>query len=127
MNMNYLKQIVLTVTSTAILSLGFAQFSVAGVIDTQQLVDVENRQDAMARIEATLLRDDVAEQLIEYGVDPDQVFARVQHMTTAELLSLDGQISEQTAGASAIGVIGAVFLVLLILELVGVTDIFKSF
>ena len=126
MKVNSFKQLVLAMTSTAILSLGFAQFSVAGVIDTQQLIDVENRQDAMARIEATLLRDDVAEQLIEYGVEPDEVLARVQHMTTAELLSLDGQISEQTAGASALGVIGAVFLVLLILELVGVTDVFKS-
>ena len=126
MKVNGFKQIVLAMTSAAILSLGFAQFSVAGVIDTQQLIDVENRHDAMARIEATLLRDDVAEQLIEYGVEPDEVLARVQHMTTAELLSLDGQISEQTAGASALGVIGAVFLVLLILELVGVTDVFKS-
>jgi len=31
------------------------------------------------------------------------------------------------AGSGALGVIGAVFLVLMILELVGVTDIFKSF
>jgi len=126
MTMKLWKQIVLTISSVAILSLGFTQVSVAGVIDTQQLIDAENRSAAIDRIEATLLRDDVAAQLIEFGVDPDEVLARVQHMTTAELLSLDGQISEQTAGASALGIIGAVFLILLILELVGVTDVFKS-
>jgi hypothetical protein len=127
MNTRLWKKIVLTITSTAILSLGFAQFSVAGVIDTQQMIDAENRQDAIARIEATLLRDDIAEQLIEQGVDPGDVVARVQHLTTAELLSLDGQIEEHIAGGSALGLIGAAFLILLILELVGVTDIFKSF
>ena len=47
-------------------------------------------------------------------------------MTTAELLELESRFDEQVAGGDALGVIGAVFLVLLILELVGVTDIFKS-
>ena len=126
MNTSIWKRIVLTVTSTAILSLGFTQVTVAGVIDTQQLIDVENRQEAIARIEATLLRDDVAEQLVEYGVDSDEVLARVQHMTTAELLSLDGQIEERMAGGSALGGVGAVVRRLLSRERVGVTDVFKS-
>jgi len=39
---------------------------------------------------------------------------------------VDG-IENQVAGSDALAVIGVVFLVLMILELVGVTDIFKSF
>jgi hypothetical protein len=39
---------------------------------------------------------------------------------------LEGSLDRQIAGGDAIAVIGVVFLVLLILELVGVTDIFKS-
>lgn len=121
-----LKNFVLGVTSLAILSLGFAPASMAGVIGTEQLINAENRQEAISRIEATLLRDDVAQQLVEHGVDPDLVMARVQNLTTAELISMDGQINEQIAGGGIIGIIGAVFLVLIILELVGVTDVFKS-
>jgi hypothetical protein len=53
--------------------------------------------------------------------------ARVRGLTTAELLALESRIEQQVAGAGdALTLIGAVFLVLLILELLGVTDIFKS-
>lgn len=117
---------VASITSIAILSLGLSPVATAGVIDTQQLIDAEQRRETISRIEATLLRDDVAQQLVEHGVDPDDVLARVGSLTNAELMALDGQISEQVAGGSALGVIGAVFLVLLILEVVGVTDVFKS-
>lgn len=120
------RNFVASITSIAILSLGLSPVATAGVIDTQQLIDAEQRRETISRIEATLLRDDVAQQLVEHGVDPDDVLARVGSLTNAELMALDGQISEQVAGGSALGVIGAVFLVLLILEVVGVTDVFKS-
>lgn len=127
MKIQFWRQLIATVTSVAVLTLGFTPASMAGVIETQQLLEIENRQDVVSRIEAVLVRDDVARQLVEYGVDPADVMARVQHMTTAELLALDGQIAEQTAGgADALVIIGIVFLVLLLLDLVGVTDVFKS-
>ena len=127
MKIQFWRQLILTVTSVAVLTLGFTPASMAGVIETQQLQEIENRQDVVSRIEAVLVRDDVARQLVEYGVDPADVMARVEHMTTAELLALDGQIAEQTAGgADALVIIGVVFLVLLLLDLVGVTDVFKS-
>jgi hypothetical protein len=74
-----------------------------------------------------LVQDQVAKQLQAFGVDADDVSLRLQGMTTAELINLEGQLDSQIAGGGALGVIGTVFLVLLILELVGVTDIFKSF
>ena len=52
---------------------------------------------------------------------------RLNGLSHAELLELEGQLDSQVAGGDIIGLIGAVFVVLLILELVGVTDIFKSF
>jgi len=61
------------------------------------------------------------------GVDAAQVDSRIAAMTDAELRSLAGEIENLPAGADALAVIGIVFLVLLILEAVGVLDIFKSF
>jgi len=61
------------------------------------------------------------------GVDATHVDSRVAAMTDAELRSLAGEIENLPAGADALAVIGIVFLVLLILEAVGVLDIFKSF
>jgi hypothetical protein len=50
---------------------------------------------------------------------------RVRAMTDAELAVLDEQLAEMPYGGDLLAVIGVVFIVLLILELVGVIDIFK--
>ncbi len=112
--------------SIALVSAGFAPFSFAGVVGTEYLVEADARAASVARVETFLARDDVARQLQELGVDEADVQSRLAGLTQADLLALEGQIERQVAGGDALGVIGAVFLVLLILELVGVTDIFKS-
>ena len=110
--------------SLAIVCAGFAQASVAGVVGTEYLVDADARGASIERIETFLAREDVARQLIALGVDPAVVESRLDGLTQAELLTLESRIEHTTAGGDALSVIGAVFLVLLILELVGVTDVF---
>ena len=126
MQFSSIHHFVCRLVSVAIISMGFVQISGAGVIGTQQMIDSEARQKQLSRVESFLLRQDVADQLIDFGVAPEKVMARIQHMTSAELAALEGKIGEQVAGGDALAIIGTVFLVLLILELVGVTDIFKS-
>ena len=60
------------------------------------------------------------------GVDPAAVDARVARLTDSELQSLADRMQQMPAGGDALAIIGIVFLVLLILELVGVIDIFKK-
>ena len=117
---------VLRAVSISMVCLGFAQVAPAGMISTSQLVENEARVESLSRIEVLLAREDVATQMVALGVQPQQVMERLDAMTTAELLELESRFDEQVAGGDALGIIGAVFLVLLILELVGVTDIFKS-
>lgn len=117
---------VLRAVSISLVCLGFSQVAPAGMISTSQLIDEEAHAASVSRIELLLAREDVAERMVALGVQPQQVMARLDAMTTAELLELESRFNEQVAGGDALGVIGAVFLVLLILELVGVTDIFKS-
>lgn len=126
MQISSIHRFVCRLVTMAIISMGFVQVSAAGVIDTQRMIDNEARQEQLTRMESFLLRRDVADQLIQHGVAPEMVLKRMQHMTSAELVALEGKIDVQIAGSDALGVIGAVFLVLLILELVGVTDIFKA-
>jgi hypothetical protein len=127
MKSSVVNQVLFALISVAILSVGFVRPSVAGLIGTEQLISAVNRQEAISRIEATLLREDVAAQLVDFGVAPEAVLARVENMTTEELLALDGRINDQIAGGGVVGIIGVVFIVLIILELVGITDVFKSF
>ncbi len=126
MNDSKIRLFVFRLVAVALLGMGMTQVSTAGMIGTDALIEEQARDGRIAKIEQLIDREDVARQLTELGADTDFVKARIGNMTDAELAELDGRIEAQVAGGDAIGVIGTVFLVLLILELVGVTDIFKS-
>jgi hypothetical protein len=77
-------------------------------------------------IQDFLTQESVRQQLVQLGVAPDFALERASSLTLTERQYLNQKIEELPAGAGALEVIGIVFLVLLILELVGVTDIFKK-
>jgi hypothetical protein len=111
----------------ALLNLGSPLVAEAGLIGTLQAVEASTRSSDLATVNAALAREQVRAQLVALGVDPAQVEARVEALTEGELRALAGKISEAPAGGNALAVIGVVFIVLLILEAVGVIDIFKKF
>lgn len=78
------------------------------------------------QLQTALDRDDVRARLVGLGVDPDQARARVAALTPEEARQLQRHLDTMPAGAGAIEVIGIVFLVLLILELIGVINIFHK-
>ena len=79
-----------------------------------------------ADVQAFLARGEVREQLIALGVDPDDASGRVAALTGQEVGLLQNHINDLPAGSSALALLGAVFLVLIVLELVGVTNIFSK-
>jgi len=95
------------------------------VISTQDLISVIDREATIAQIDAVLARAEVRDQLERLGVDAEQAAERVASLTDQELRLLADNLESLPAGGNALGVIGVVFLVLLILELVGVIDIFN--
>jgi hypothetical protein len=113
--------------SVSIICMGFAQAAPAGMIGTAYLLDDESRAASLSRIELVLARQDVGRQLEALGVEKAMIMERLGGLSNAELLELEGQLDSQVAGGDILALIGAVFVVLLILELVGVTNIFKSF
>ena len=84
-------------------------------------LDVQNADP----VQAFISREIVREKLVQFGVSPEQATARVNVLTPAERQQLEKKIAELPAGSGAVEVIGIVFIVLLILELLGVTDVFK--
>ena len=117
----------LRLVSVSIICMGFAQAAPAGMIGTAYLLDDESRAASLSRIELVLAREDVGRQLESLGVDKAMVMERLDGLSNVELLELEGKLDSQIAGGDILGLIGAVFVVLLILELVGVINIFKSF
>ncbi len=112
--------------SVAIVALGLTGTAQGGIVTTSESLTIEQREDRARQIEKFVSRQDVAERLAAYQVSPADVTTRIAALSDAELLQLQTAIEDGVAGGDALGLIGAVFLVLLILELVGVTDIFKA-
>ena len=97
----------------------------AGVISTQQALSAEMRAAKETQVRSSLARDDVRQAMQRLGVDPADADARIASLRDAELVRMQGELDSLPAGGDALAVIGVVFLVLLILELVGVTNIFN--
>lgn len=121
------KRLTVLVTCISILNLGSPLVAQAAVIGTLQAAGQSGRVADLATISTALARSEVREQMVAFGVEPAQVEQRIAALTDPELRTLAGQMADMPAGGDALAVIGIVFLVLLILEAVGVIDIFKKF
>jgi len=118
-----IKRFVVLLASVGLLTSGFAGAAGAAMVGTRTAVDAEQRAAYAGDIQQWLGRDQVRRQLVDLGVDPAKAAERVEAMTTAELRAVHERIDELPAGG-VVEVIGIVFVVLLVLELVGVTNIF---
>ena len=99
----------------------------AAMVSSADLVNQELQLQKRADISAYLTRDDAQNALLALGVNPEQVHDRVQHMTDSELQAFQQQLeSQQAGGTSVLGVIVVVFFLLIVLDLLGTTDIFPA-
>lgn len=78
-----------------------------------------------AQVMDTLNRADVAQALMDKGVDMDAARARVASLSDAEVTQLADQLDKAPAGASDIlGTIVFIFVLLLITDILGFTKVF---
>ena len=120
------RRMIAAVTAACFLSIGF-QTASAGVIGTQAYLSGVDRAGQIAQIQSSLSRQDVRNELVSLGVDPAAASERVASLSDQELAQVSGKLEQLPAGGDGLlAVIGIVFIVLLILELTGVTDIFKK-
>jgi hypothetical protein len=112
--------IALTVAAMLVTSLP----ATAGIVGTEQMVAQETRSHTLDRIDAVLAGEAVASQLEAWGVAPEMVRERMAAMSDVELQQLAANMEADPAGGALV-VIGAVFVVLIILELLGITNIFR--
>lgn len=100
----------------------------AGVIGNEQLAIEAELQMKRDEVRTFMARDDVRAAMLEYGVNPADVDARIANMTEAELLRIQHQLDQLPAGGDG-GVLGAILIVILIfvlLDVLGATDVFPN-
>lgn len=113
------------VVSASLLNMGMMSAASAAIVDTSALVRADRDAD-LGAIRSHLSRAEVRAQMEKLGVDAVAVEQRIAHLSDQELHQLAADMRSAPAGGDALALVGAVFVVLLILELVGVIDIFKK-
>ena len=99
----------------------------AGVISAEEYMSTTDRRVSLDTVTAALAREDVQLALKRHGVDPALAAERVAALNDQDLMLLVEDLEELPAGSGLLGTLGVVAIVVLILELVGVIDIFKKF
>ncbi|MFV1984344.1 MAG: PA2779 family protein [Thiohalomonadales bacterium] len=97
----------------------------AAIVTTNQTVN-SNLIDKFnsLNLDISISRAAIEQQLVAYGVAPDEVSSRLDSMTDNEIAALSAEISELPAGGEVLVIIAVVFLVLLFTDIAGYTDLF---
>lgn len=120
------KKTISLILSVALVFGGMVAPAAAAVIGTQDALSLDARQARIADVQRDLSRNDVQQAMIAMGVDPHQAQSRVASLSDSELTQLHSRLDSLPAGGSFLALVGAVFVVLLILELVGIINIFHK-
>jgi len=100
----------------------------AAMVPTEATIYQFKAQDARDHLKTLISRNDIKNALISQGIDPDEAKARVDSLSDSEVIEVADKIEQLPAGAGVFGaIIGAaliVFLVLLLTDILGYTDVF---
>ncbi len=112
--------------SLALLGLLGGQLSpaYAAMTSTGSVLEQEQQRVERAELMEMLDRASVQAQLQELGVDAEAAKQRVAAMTDEEIRQLNGHLAEMPAGGDVLGVLLVVFIVFIITDMLGATDIF---
>lgn len=96
------------------------------LVSTQSVLAGDRAGADRERINEVLARADVQDQLLKQGVDLDEVDARVAALSDSEAQQMAEQLEQLPAGAGGgvIGALFAVFIILLVTDILGLTDVY---
>lgn len=96
----------------------------ARMIGSEETIGASRADADRAAVEGWLGRAEVREQMLSMGVDPAEVDARVAALGDAEIAELAGRMDTMPVGSGVVGVLFAVFIVLLVTDILGLTKVF---
>jgi hypothetical protein len=98
--------------------------SQAAIIDTDVIISGSHAQSNRAHLIGSLNRTELRDQMLSAGINPDQLQERIAHLSDKEVAVLNEQLDSLPAGGSLIGYSVFIFLVLLMTDIMGYTEIF---
>lgn len=100
----------------------------AEMISTETAIERYAGQADRAFLLGEIQRQEIRGEIIALGVDPAEAEARLEALSDAEIASILAQMDENSAGAGAGGIVGAlltVFIILLVTDLLCLTKVFN--
>ena len=96
----------------------------AAIIGNDQIVNQGLANQTRDGLQQLLEQKAAQQQLQEWGVNPDQIKSRIARLTDAELVRINRQVNDLHAGGDVLGILLLLFLVFVITDIFGATDIF---
>lgn len=121
--MKLLHRFFVLVLSFSLLLLPLTQAQAAIVTNGQLLQELQQVNDKESILQS-INRADVQEQLSDMGVSTAELEERINQMTGEEIAQLNQQLNELPAGSGVLGIIVLVFVIFVITDVIGATNIF---
>ena len=121
--MKSFKRTLTLILSISLISLSFGQAQAAIIANNQVIQQMQQTADKAALLQ-TINRADIQQQLLAMGVSTTDIENRINQMTQEEIAQLNLQINELPAGGDVLGIIVLLFIVFVITDVIGATDIF---
>jgi hypothetical protein len=121
--MKILQRILCLFLSLSLLVLPMAQAQ-AAMIGNAQVIDDVRTELTRGQVLDILDREAARQQLTTLGVSPDMVKERVAQMTDVEVAQLNQHLADLPAGGDIWGVLLLLFIVFIITDMLGATNIF---
>ena len=100
----------------------------AAMIDTETVMDSSRGREAREYLHQLMARKDMQAAIVAQGIDPNEAWSRINSLSDNEVIRIADQIDQLPAGGGLVEflliIILAGFIVLVILDLTGVTDVF---
>ena len=126
-NLHTMKTIKRLIASLLIISttcLGLPLTAQAGIVPTEDALQVPAASPARERVAAFLQREDIAAAIKAQGVTSQSALERVNAMSDAEVAQLAQRIDQAPAGGDILGLLFTVFIILLVTDILGLTKVF---
>lgn len=96
----------------------------AAIIGNDQIVNQGLSNQTRDGLQRLFEQETAQKQMQEWGVNPDQIKSRIARLTDTELARINQQVNDVQAGGDVLGILLIIFLVFVITDIFGATDIF---
>jgi hypothetical protein len=96
----------------------------AAMIGNEQIVNQSLSVQTRDSLRQLFEQDTARQQLQAWGVSPDQINTRINSLTDAELTRINQQVGDLNAGGNVLGILLVIFIIFVITDVIGATDIF---